>query len=264
MSLQNEIQTIFSHLGRTPIEANLYIAALALGSGTAAHIAKQAGEDRTKSYFHLRKLSADGLLKESRKGQRMLFVPLEPKEFADRVGKLATDLRSLVPQLESMQAGAVETPIIEVTESRAGHKRIYEELSSLPEGTFFRVLQGRKSLEEELRILDEVTLARFFDSLKLRNITTKGIFTKESREIPSKLMSEHNLLEMRERKSDLVLLPESILDLQQVMFIYQNKVAFLFPETSLVMTITHQGITDVLAASFDALHSFGEKVDPIW
>jgi len=44
----------------------------------------------------------------------------------------------------------------------------------------------------------------------------------------------------------------------------KNKIAILFPETALVMTITHQGIADILAATFDALHGFGEKVGEAW
>jgi len=77
-------------------------------------------------------------------------------------------------------------------------------------------------------------------------------------------MSERNYTGIQRRPSQLSLIPEAILNLQNVMFIYENKVAFLFPELSLVMTITHQGIADILKATFDALHAFGEKVDPTW
>lgn len=30
------------------------------------------------------------------------------------------------------------------------------------------------------------------------------------------------------------------------------------------MTITHQGIADILGSTFDALQSFGEKTEPTW
>ncbi len=264
MSLQNEVKALFSHFGYSEIETEMYLAALALGSGSAAEIAKKSGEARTKSYFHIKKLVEAGLLKESRKGKLQIFIPLPPKELAGIATAWATNLRILVPQLESIQRAAAETPIIEVSESHAGYTRVYDDLCALPEGGFFRVMQGRASLEEELRILDENTLHRFFTAIIDRNIGTKGIFTKECLAIPRQLMSERNYVGMQKRKTDLSLLPESILRLQQVMFIYQNKVAFLFPETALVMTITHQGIADILAATFDALHAFGEKVAPTW
>lgn len=264
MSLQGEVKTLFSHFGRSALEAETYLAALAIGSGTAAEIAKRVGEGRTKVYFHIKKLSHDGILKESRKGQRQVFIPLPPRELATIITTWATELRSLVPELESIQKAAAETPVIDVSESRAGHARVYDDLAALPAEGFFRVMQGRASLEEELRLLDEEALHRFFESVIARGITTKGIFTKECLSVPKELLSERNYRGMRQRKSDLALLPESVLALQHVMFIYGNKVAFLFPETALVMTITHQGIADVLGAAFDALHSFGEKVSPTW
>lgn len=264
MSLQSEVKTIFSHFGRSPIEAETYLAALALGSGTAAQIAKKTGEGRTKVYFHIKNLVQEGILKESRKGQRQIYVPLPPRELANTVTKWATELRSLVPQLEAMQKASAETPIIEVSESRSGYFRVYDEVSSMPQGSLFRVLQGKQSLEQELKLLDNETWNVFFTRIVDRDIKTVGLFTKECWDIPKQMLSPENYERMRKRAWDLAVMPESVLNMQQLVFIYQNKVAFLFPETALVMTITHQGVADVLGATFDALHSFGEKVAPTW
>jgi DNA-binding transcriptional ArsR family regulator len=264
MSLQNEIKILFSHFGRSAIEAETYLAALALGSGTAAEIAQKTGEGRTKVYFHIKKLVEDGLLRESRRGQRQIFFALPPAEFAHKVGEWATGLRSLVPQLEMMQKASAETPVIEVSESRSGYFRVYSDISSMSRGSSFRVLQGKESLEKELRLLDHETWDMFFTKIVERNITTVGLFTKECWAVPRQMLSPENYERMKMRAWDLAVMPESVLRLQQLIFIYQNKVSFLFPETALVMTITHQGIADVLGASFDALHSFGERVEPTW
>lgn len=264
MSLQTEVKTIFTHLGRSPIEAETYLAALSLGSGTATQIAKKAGEGRTKIYFHVKKLVRDGLLKETRKGQLQVFLPIPPRELAEKVSQWATDLRGLVPQLEAAQKAAAETPIIEVSESKSGYFRVYDEISSMPPGSSFRVLQGKKSMEQELRLLDDETWNIFFSRIVERNIQTNALFTKESWDVPKNLLSAENYERMRLRKWNLAVMPESALQMQQLMFVYQNKVAFLFPETALVMTITHRGIADILGATFDALHSFGEKVAPTW
>lgn len=264
MSLQSEVKTIFTHFGRAPIEAETYLAALAIGSGTAAQIAQKTGEGRTKVYFHIKNLVREGILKESRKGQRQIYLPLPPRELANTVSRWATDLRSLVPQLEAMQEAAAQTPIIEVSESRSGYFRVYDEVSSMPYGSFFRVLQGKESLEQELKLLDNETWNTFFTRIVDRNIKTIGLFTKECWSIPKQLLSAENYVRMKTRAWDLAVMPESVLKMQQLVFIYQNKVAFVFPETALVMTITHQGVADVLSAAFDALHSFGEKVAPTW
>ncbi len=264
MSLQSEVKTIFTHLGRSTIEAETYLAALSIGSGTAAQIAQKTGEGRTKVYFHIKNLVLEGILKESRKGQRQIYVPLPPRELANIVGKWATDLRSLVPQMEAMQKSAVEMPLIEVSESRAGYFRVYDEVSSIPEGSSFRVMVGKEAIEQELKLLDQDAWNTFFTRIVGRKIKTVGIFTKESMAAPQQHLSPENYEYLNKRIWDLVVMPESVLNLQKLMFIYQNKVAFVFPETALVMTITHQGIADVLGATFDALHSFGEKVAATW
>lgn len=264
MSLQTEVKTIFSHFGRSPIEADTYLAALSLGSGTAAQIAQKTGEGRTKVYFHIKILVQEGILKESRKGQRQIYLPLPPQELANIVSKWATHLRSLVPQLEAMQKASAETPIIEVSESKAGYFRVYDEVSSIPEGSFFRVMVGQEAIEQELKLLNHDAWSAFFARIVERKIKTVGIFTEESMKAPRQLLSPENYEYLPKRIWDLAVLPESILHMQKLMFIYQNKVAFVFPETALVMTVTHQGIADVLAATFDALHSFGEKVAPTW
>ncbi len=264
MSLQTEIKTIFVHLGRSAIEAETYLAALSLGSGTATQIAQKTGEGRTKVYFHVKKLVRDGLLKESRKGQLQIFIPIAPSELSGKVSQWATDLRGLVPQLEAAQKASAETPMIEVSESRTGYFRVYDEISSMPIGSLFRVLQGKASMEQELKLLSHETWSIFFSRIVDRTISTKALFTEECQTVPRSLLSSENFERMQSRKWNLALMPESILKMQQLMFIYQNKVAFLFPETALVMTITHQGIADILGATFDALHSFGEKTEPVW
>ena len=264
MSLQTEVKNIFTHLGRSTIEAETYLASLSLGAGSAAEIAKQTPHGRTKVYFHIKNLVTDGLLKESRKGQHQIFIPLPPRELTDIVSKWATNLRGLVPQLESMQKANIATPIIEVSESKAGYFKVYDEISSMPEGSSFRVLQGKKSLEEELTLLDQDTWNIFFSRIVDNKIKTNGLFTKECWNIPRQMLSNENFSRMQKRIWNLAILPESTLNVQQLLFIYENKVAFVFPETSLVMTITHQGIADLLASTFDALHSFGEKVEPTW
>lgn len=259
MSMQTEIKTLFSHLGKSTLEADTYLACLTLGSGTAAQIAHKVGDGRTKVYFHIKKLVAEGLLKESRKGRAPIYLPLPPSAFAAKVTDWASDLRTLVPQMESLQSATAHAPLIEISESRIGYMKIYAALSALPTAGIFRVLQGRQSLESELRILDEQTLQHFLQNLIDRQIITKGIFTEEALDVPQQRMSAENLERFNRRPLQVVTIPESVLTLQQVMFIYEQTVAFLFPETALVMTITHQGIADTLTATFDALHHFGKN-----
>jgi len=263
-AMMRELRSLFDHFGRSQQEADVYLASLSLGPSGVSQIAARTGLGRTNCYFYVKKLAEDGLLLESRKGTRPIFTAIPPRDFINVLRAWTTRFQTLVPQLESLRTAETETPIINVSESFEGHAKIYEELSALPRDSFFRVLQGKESLEEELRVIDQETLARFFESLIDRNITTRGIFTKECLAIPSAIMSSENLNGMRRRPSDIVTLPQSILAIQQVMFVYGNTVAFLFPETRLVMTVTHHGIAQTLGSFFDALHHFGDKIAPTW
>jgi len=263
-ALARELRSLFDHFGRSQQEADVYLASLSLGPSGVSQIAAHTGLGRTNCYFYVKKLAEDGLLLESRKGSRPTFTAIQPRDFVNVIRGWTSRFQSLLPQLESLRSAEVERPTITISESSEGHAKIYEEIGALPKDDFFRVLQGRQSLEEELRVIDKDALTRFFQNLIERNITTRGIFTDACLSVPAALISPENLEGMRCRPSDIVTLPESILALQQVMFVYGDTAAFLFPETRLVMTIRHGGIARTLGSVFDALHQFGKKTSPAW
>ncbi|OGL93834.1 hypothetical protein A2239_04020 [Candidatus Uhrbacteria bacterium RIFOXYA2_FULL_40_9] len=260
--MEQEIITILNHFGFSEQEIDVYLAVLTLESPTVTQIASKVQKGRTAVYFHIKNLQEKGLLFESKKGSKLFYTALSPTEFANQIDAWARDFKTLVPKLESLQKVEQEAPTIELTESKVGYWKIYDEISQMPEGSNFRVLQGKQSLEIELSLLSDEQWTIFFDRIMKNNIGTIGLFTKETFEVPAKMMTPKNLERMQTRRWDLKTLPKSILDIQQLMFLYNNKVAFLFPETSLVMTIRHKGIYQILVATFDALHNLAESADP--
>ena len=260
--MEQEIQTILQHFGFSEQEIEVYLAALALDTPTVTQIAKKVQKGRTAVYFHINNLKEKGLLLESKKGKKQIYTALPPTEFANKIDAWAQDFKNLVPKLESLQKVEQESPTIELTESKLGYWKIYDELSLMPEGSDFRVIQGKESFKAELDLLTEEQLSLFFDRITENDIGTVGIFTQDALEVPAQTMNPKNLERMKTRRWDLKTLPKEVLDMQQLMFLYNNKVAFLFPETSMVMTIRHKGIYNTLVATFDALHKLAEQVDP--
>ena len=134
----------------------------------------------------------------------------------------------------------------------------------MPEGSVFRVLEGKEGLKDELVLLSEEEWRTFFSRIVERKIKTLGLFTEEGLETPSKILDKENMKILQKRIWDLRTLPKLVLPIQNLSLIYGDKVAFLFPETALVVTIKHKGISDFLAATFDGLFRFGKPAIPAW
>lgn len=245
-------------------ETDVYVATLSLGPSGVADIAKKMGKNRTAIYFHIKNLLQKGILKETRKGRKIRYVALPPSELAEHFSRATTDFKSLVPQLESLFRVEKEAPIIEVTESVKGYFKVYDEISSMPIGSTFRVLEGKDALIKEFTLLSDEEWRMFFTRTAMRKIETRGLFTRESLRVPMQALSTGNFKNIGERIWHLRTLPEAILPFQQLLFIYGEKIAFLFPNTSLVVTVKHKDIADSLAAVFDGLFHFATVVPKGW
>jgi len=240
-------------------EADVYLALLKLGTSTVTEIAKKIQRNRTATYFHVNKLVTKNLIFESRQGRLLKFTAVPPAELAARFDRLTTDFKSLVPQLEALKKIEVETPRVEVAESRAGYFKIYDEISSLPEGSTFFAIEGVEALQSEFTLLTNEEARIFYSRIIERQIETKLIITEEGVQIPKERLTKENLELLKKRKLDARTHPESILPFQGLSLLYGNTVAYLFPKTNLVMTIRHQGIADSFTAVFDALFMLGKK-----
>lgn len=261
MAKINEILGAFS---LSDVESKIYLSALGLEKPAVAQIAKKIGMNRTAVYHHIEHLMQKGFLRQTRKGSVVQLVAVPPAEVAERFDHLATDFKSLVPQLESLQKISRETPVIEIKESRRGYWEIYDELSSLPEGATFRVLEGSTAMKKELHLLTESELSKFYNKVVERKIITRAIFTTEAINFVYSELSAANLGNIRKRIWQLKTLPESSLPFTQLMFVYGDKTAFMFPESSLVMTIKHKDIAEAMLAMFEGLYNFAKPIEKPW
>lgn len=261
MSRLEEVLNQFNFSGD---ETDIYLAVLTLGKASVSEIAKKAGKNRTAVYFHVKKLVERRILLESRKGKLFLFMAVAPSELAEIFDRSLVDFKSLVPQLEALKKITRETPVFETTESRRGYFNVYDEISSLPEDSVFRVIEGEAGILNELLLLGEDQWKTFFTRIVERKIKTLGLFTDESVIIPRNKMSEKNLESLNKRMWEMKTLPGNILPIKNLALIYANKVAFLFPETSLVVIVQHKGMANFLSAMFDSLFTFAKPVEKGW
>jgi sugar-specific transcriptional regulator TrmB len=260
----NAISEILLHFGFNEQQAEIYQAILKLGQATVTEIAKKSGRKRTVTYFHIKNLIEKGALKQTREGRVLKFVAVKPDELAQQFDRWTTDFKSIVPQLKALKKIDQETPLIEVTDSKRGYYRIYDEISSLPIDAEFRVIEGKEALVSELSLLSPDQWKMFFERIVRRGIVTKGLFTDATLNTPSTHLNKENQELLTKRIWQLKVLTENVFPMQKLAFIYGDKVAFLFPEESLVTTIQHKGIAHIFIAMFDALFALGKTVENPW
>lgn len=257
-------EDILQQFGLSPQEAELYIAALAAGPSPISHIAKKSNKTRTAVYFHIENLLRKGILKESRiKGKRVI-VALSPQELSARFDRLTTDFRSLIPQLDALHRAEGARPVIRITDSKQGYFEILDAVSSLPIGKQFRVLEGTNALDGELALLTNEEWKRFFSRIIDRKIETKALFTSETFASPKKQLSKEAFELLHKRIWHVRSLPEAVVPFRDLVIMYGDTVAFMFPTSKLVMTVQHAGIAAAFAAIFDGLFNLGQPQRELW
>ncbi|MEK7118643.1 MAG: helix-turn-helix domain-containing protein [Patescibacteria group bacterium] len=259
-----KVHELLQHFSLSPQEADLYLLLLRQGASSVTDLAHRQKKNRTAVRFHLNHLLERGLVKETRVGKRAEYVAMPPKELAALLERWTLDFKSFIPELESLQRTEQDKPILEVSESSAGYKRILDEISSMPHGAQFLVLEGKTAMGGEMRLLSNTDWELFFSRIIERKILTRAVFTEESLALPMKNLSESNKQLLKSRLWDLRTLPESTLPLEELVMIYGKKAAFVIPDIKLVFTLEHPGIVNILRALFETIHSLARPVSGGW
>jgi sugar-specific transcriptional regulator TrmB len=248
---------LLTHFSVTEEEAEIYLGLLRLGMATATEISDKTKANRTATHFHLKKLVDKDLVTLTQKGRTMMFRAVSPADLAARFDRMTTDFKSLVPQLEAMKVIDAETPKVQVSESRAGYFAVYDEISSLPEGSTFYAMEGAEALKNELSLLSPEAANAFYTKMVERKIEVKLILTDEATRVPQAAMAAETLALFQKRRIDARVHSESVLPFQGLTLVYGDTVSHLIPGKDLVITFRHQAITESYRATFDALFSFG-------
>lgn len=256
--------TLLTQLGFTAGETEVYLALLSLNKPSVTDVAKKLEKQRAAIYFHLKGLIKKGIVKESRQGRRLRLVAVSPGDVVMQIEQKALDLKSLVPQLEALKTIEIETPVIAVTESKKGFEDFYRDVSSLPENAMFYVMEGKKAMLSELALNNKDEWDRFFKRMAERKIMTKGIFTEETFGVPQKQLTQETRDILNARVWQVRTISKEILPFQDLIAIHGDRMSFLFPDVSLIVTIKHRRIAQAMVTMFDALFLFAKPVPKPW
>lgn len=248
----------------TKDQVDVYLACLRLGPATNAQITRKIDKSRTATLFHVRKLLDKRILSATKRGSKKLLTAIPPRDLLSVIHEKTMSLDRLLPQLNALSQVATETPIFDISESRDGYWRVYEEISYLPIGTTIRVMEGAQATENELSLLLPHQWEEFWARIIERNIQTKGMFTRETISTVASHVTDDQRALLRKRVWSARFLPHSALCIDQLMILYNYKAAFLFPDTSLVLVLQHKGVFAILSSLFDSIYSFATPIRDPW
>lgn len=258
------LESLLLQFGFTSGESELYLALLELGPTSAPLLAKKLEKNRASIYFHVKGLLQKKILFETRQGKKTFYAAIPASELIEKVSQRTNELKTYLPYLETLQTVRTEKPLIHVTESKQGYLQIYEEISSLPEGSFFCVLEGKRALKNELGLVDTRAWNQFFKKIINRGILTKALFTDTSLRQPQTFFTGEDLRLLRTRLWQVRTLAEETLPFDDLILLYGDTVAFLFPESAFVTIIRHRRIKKSLQILFDTLFLNAHPVKEPW
>jgi predicted DNA-binding transcriptional regulator len=260
----NKIDEILKNFSFSQPESKIYLAALKLKKATVSEIAQKAGMGRTVAYFHIKNLLKRNLLKQFKSGKILHFSPIPPAELAQRLDEEVGILKSLVPHLESLNTAEKEIPEIEIQESNIAFQKIYDEVTHMPAGSSWKVIEDQKGAEAELKLLDNKFWNQFFTQMAERQITTQAIFTKELLAEINKSITPKNYEILKKRRWHIHTIEEAKLPIKNLVVLYNNKLSFMFPEISLTITIKHPMLFHVVNVMFDTIFALTEPAQNPW
>lgn len=122
------IQTI-KQLGLSDNEARVYVACLELGQATCQQLAKKSGVKRTTVYLAVEGLKERGLVAQSKKAKKTMFIAESPDNLLLFSQKKHEAIKQALPELKSIynKAGN-EKPKVRFYEGKDGYTAVYENI----------------------------------------------------------------------------------------------------------------------------------------
>lgn len=185
--LQNA--NIFSKLGLSEHEVQIYMLGLKLGPSPASGLAKRSGLGRTLVYHLLTQLKSKGLVSEQDTGRNKKFFMEPPGKLLDIVERKQKELEGLAIQiiqaskdLNSLTLDSSVLPQVRVYEGKEGLKNVAQEILSLAN----RPIKAILSVDNLLEMFDKLFLRYAFLERERKKITSKIIFTGNVDQIVNK------------------------------------------------------------------------------
>lgn len=242
------MRQILKQLNFSEKEIDIYLAILKLGSASVTELAKSAEIKRPTTYVILEKFKEMGLISFSIKKDKKIFIAEDPekllqllKEEREALLNKEKKLKDSLPKLKALTKKDTVVPIV----------RYYKEKEGV-----WNILNNIMNSEHDSRM---ITSGKAFDVLGKKRIERDVLQKRKQIGTKSYIISDHDPHQIDTyRKKELLFrefrfLPETI-DLNSLVYIYENKIALIFLKDSLSgITIENKELFLIFKFMFDSL-----------
>ncbi len=242
-------------LGLTKKEAAIYLALIGLGPSPISSIMERAGLNRTTGYDIVNGLIAKGLVRETAKRGKKMFIAEPPDRlvrFAERHvqewQRRSVIAHTFVPVLSALHRTTEGRPLIRYFEGIEGLKEIYEDSLRAKD-----VIRAYSSVEE-MKTLMYRYAERYFRrrterKIFIRAITKESFYARQLKRVQGKFYRE------------LRLVPADKFDFTLERYIYNNKVAYMSFRDRFGVIIESQDIAHTEKYIFELAWQAAKKYD---
>lgn len=234
------IQKELENVGFSQKEAEVYLAVLELGNGSAQMVTEKSGLPKSTTYDVLKSLSKKRLINIYLKGNRKRFSVSDPTILKEQIKKQEVVLTALLPKLEAMYGTKINKPKIRVYEGKSGVDVILKEI-----------------LNEAKELISLSSAEDVFD--KLRDHFPDFSKERARRKIPLRLITQDSpKARERQQSGPQELRRVKILDFpvpfKSLNFIWQNKIAMItLGEDLIILVLESKDLADTWKAIFELL-----------
>lgn len=237
-----ELKDILEQIGLTSHEASVYLAALELGSGTTIQIAKKANIKRTTCYDILLDLKIKGLIFESTKEKRRLFIAEDPEKLKKDLERKEAVFLEALPQFRSLYNISGVKPKIRFYEGVEGIKEVYMDTLKYS-GGFYAF-----GSEDIVKIVEQEWMNAFIKKRVKKGISVRAILPKTN--YAREILRENDQKELRSTKLiDKNKYPFSI----EIDIYGHSKISLISAKENLAVIIESSEIYNTLKLIFEAL-----------
>ena len=179
----------------TPKEVAVYLALLEEGASTVQDISRASGVNRVSVYSALDELKQKGLVAESRKGKKKLFVAEDPENLERVVMRKKEESRmeenllqnTILPMLRAIDTNQENKPQIKFFEGADGITKVFDEYIIRSHDVIncgsYETAIGVVSEEDELDYFQNIQEKKIFYRMILEDTTLNRKFARASRGI---------------------------------------------------------------------------------
>lgn len=245
-----QLESILKELGLNKNKGTVYMAALAVGYGTAQDVAKKARLPRTTVHEILQQLVGMGLVGFINKGERKRFYNVEPPaKLRSLLKEKERLLETALPALFSLMNTKGMRPQVRFFEGSEGIKTVFEDTLTVRNKTLLGIL----SMEDLYHIpgkgyMDDYVQRRVGAGIHLRVIRSER---KEVEETWPTSVKEHR--ELHYAPTDMIF--------PMTVYIYDNKVGIIGTEKETFgMIIESNEFSQTLRNMFETMWLMTKKV----